>query len=98
MAGPDSTIIVNIEKGPKKEGRQFASTKEISGLNESVSYSEQDSDTSYWPSNIKGSHRKYFIVFIARRKELSKSWEVWDRWVCHPHNFLFLNGYYLVVL
>ena len=36
MAGPDSTIIVNIEKGPKKEGRQFASTKEISGLKESV--------------------------------------------------------------
>lgn len=47
MAGPDSTIIVNIEKGPKKEGRQFASIKKISGLKESVSYSEQDSDTSY---------------------------------------------------
>ena len=73
MAEPNSTIIVNIEKGPTKEGRQFAAIKKISGLKESMSYSEQDSDTSYWPSNIKGSRHKYFIVFIARRKELSKS-------------------------
>ena len=32
MAEPDSTIIVNIEKGPKKEGRQFAAIKKISGF------------------------------------------------------------------